>query len=89
VLEGLAGVAAGQGRTEEAARLFGAAEVIRHTMGVPRWPANEALYQRHVSLTGQVLGEELFARAWEEGRAMTIEEVIAYALNQASEGVGG
>jgi tetratricopeptide (TPR) repeat protein len=89
VLEGLAGVAAGQGQAEQAARLFGAAEMIRRAIGVPRWPANEALYQRLISLTRHDLEEEHFAHAWEEGHAMTTEEVIAYALNQASEGMGG
>lgn len=81
VLEGLAGVAITHGQPERAARLFGAAESFRSTMGIPRWPANEALYQGRVSLSREALGEERFSRVWEEGRAMTMEQAITCALD--------
>jgi hypothetical protein len=48
-------------------------------LSTPRWPANEALYQKHISPARAVLGER-FARIWEEGRAMTAEQAISYAL---------
>lgn len=89
ILEGLASAAAGRGHAKRAACLFGAAEMIRSSMGVPRWPANQALYQLHVSLTREALAEESFTRHWEEGRALTSEEAVAYALNQAPDTDGG
>jgi hypothetical protein len=80
VLEGLAGVAIGAGQAERAARLFGAAESVRGTLGTPRWPANEALHQRYVALTRAALAAERFTQTWGEGRAMTLEQALTYAL---------
>jgi tetratricopeptide (TPR) repeat protein len=83
LLDGMASVALGQGQTERAGRLFGAAESVRDRLGTPRWPANEALYQKYVALTREALGEERFARIREEARPTTVEEAIAYARNDA------
>jgi predicted ATPase/transcriptional regulator with XRE-family HTH domain len=80
VLEGLAASAVAHGHPERAARLFGAAAALRTRMGTPRLPANERLYQRHVTLTQEALGEERWTMLWEEGQAMTRERAIAYAL---------
>jgi hypothetical protein len=80
VLEGLAGVAAGQGHLARAARLFGAAAAVRTRLGVPLRPANQALYQRHVTHTRAALGEEGWSRLREEGHAMTRDEAVTYAL---------
>jgi predicted ATPase/transcriptional regulator with XRE-family HTH domain/Tfp pilus assembly protein PilF len=84
VLEALAGVAVEQGHPERAARLFGAAAAIRTKMGTPILPANQRMYQRHVTLSQKALGEELMTRTWAEGHAMTREQAVAYALEQDS-----
>jgi predicted ATPase/DNA-binding SARP family transcriptional activator len=60
-----------------AARLWGAAE---DTM--PLHPAHQAAYERDVAAVRAALGEEAFATAWAEGRAMTFEQVAAYALEE-------
>jgi tetratricopeptide (TPR) repeat protein len=80
VLEGLAAIAVAQGHPERAARLIGAAAALRTRMGTPIVPANERLYQRHVTLTQDALGAERWTRLWEEGRVMTREEAVAYGL---------
>jgi hypothetical protein len=80
VLEGLAGVAVAHRHPERAARLFGAAAALRARMGTPILPANERLYQRHVTLTQQALGEERLRMLWEEGQVMTRDEAVAYGL---------
>jgi tetratricopeptide (TPR) repeat protein len=80
VLEGLAGVAVAHGHPERAARLFGAAAALRTRMGVPILPANERLYQRQLTRIQDALGEESWTLLWEEGRAMTREEAVAYGL---------
>jgi hypothetical protein len=49
-------------------------------MGTPILPANEKLYQRHVTRTQEALGEERLSMLWEEGRGMTREEAVAYGL---------
>ena len=38
-----------------------------------------------VSATQEVLGEDAFAAAWEEGRAQPLEQVVAEALVVANE----
>jgi hypothetical protein len=40
-----------------------------------------AAFDRSVATVRTTLGERQFAVAWEAGRAMPLEQVIAYALN--------
>jgi hypothetical protein len=37
-----------------------------------------------VAVARATLGEEAFAAAWEEGKKMTLDEVVAYALAEQS-----
>ncbi len=82
-LERLAGVSATEGRPTEGAQLFGAAEALREAMGAPLAPVEQDEYDRSVAAAREALGEEAFEAAWAEGRAMTMEEAIAYALGEA------
>jgi predicted ATPase/DNA-binding CsgD family transcriptional regulator len=75
-LEGLAAVVAIQGELLWAARLWGAAEALRDGMGTPIPPAYRADYERSVAPVRTQLGEQAFAAAWAEGRAMTLEQVV-------------
>ncbi len=79
-LEALAGVACAQGHFERAARLFGAAEAMREAIAVPIWPVTLTEHNRNVTAVRMGLGEETFTSAWGEGRAMPMEQAIAYAL---------
>jgi non-specific serine/threonine protein kinase len=79
-LEGLAAVAVGQAQSRRAARLFGAAERVREAMGAPLPPADRAEHDRSVAAVRGALGEDAFAAAWAEGRAMSLEEATRYAL---------
>ncbi len=57
--------------------LWGAAEVLRETIGIP-WSSFERMVrERFVSATHQLLGEQVFATAWAEGRTMTPEQALA------------
>lgn len=85
VLEALAGLAALAESDEEAARLFGAAEAAREHMGVVRPPVDQGAYEADVALVRERLSEEDFERAWDEGRAMTLEEAVAYAARGRGE----
>ncbi|HUG38093.1 MAG TPA: hypothetical protein VML54_14135 [Candidatus Limnocylindrales bacterium] len=84
VLAGLAGAAACTGDHARAARLLGAAEALRDASGtreMPDWPrAND----QDVAAVRAALGDEAFAAAWAEGRAMSMEQAVAYALGEAS-----
>jgi predicted ATPase/class 3 adenylate cyclase len=79
-LEGLAEVVAVQGELLWAARLWGVAEALRDALGTPIPPAFRADYECSVATAGTQLGEQAFAAAWVQGRAMTLEQVVNEAL---------
>jgi len=79
-LEGLAAVAGVQSQPERAARLFGAAMALRESIGATLPPDEHPAYERTLAATRAQLDEATFAAAWAEGRAMTLEQAIAYAL---------
>jgi len=78
-LESLAGLAALAESLPEAARLFGAAEALRESIGYVRFLVDREAYEADVALVREGLAEEEFRHAWEEGRAMSMDEAIAYA----------
>jgi tetratricopeptide (TPR) repeat protein len=71
---------AAPGDPESAGRLWGAAESLRESLGLPLPPNERPEYDRHRAIVREALGEEAFATAWAAGRAMTLEEAIRYAL---------
>jgi len=75
-LEGLAGVLLAQGELIWAAHLWGAAEALREATGVPLRPGDRAGYEQAVATARAHLGEQAFATAWAEGRAMPLEQAI-------------
>jgi predicted ATPase/DNA-binding SARP family transcriptional activator len=87
-IERLAAVALAQAQSERAARLLGAAEGLREALGAPLPAAERAEHDRAVAGVRTAAGEAAFAAAWAEGRAMTLNEAIAYALQDASPGEG-
>jgi non-specific serine/threonine protein kinase len=82
-LEGIAILAAARQRVERAARLFGAARALRKTIGLPLAPVDRADYEHGLALARAGLREEAFEQAWSEGRAMTWEQAVAYALEES------
>jgi ATP/maltotriose-dependent transcriptional regulator MalT len=82
-LEGLAGVVAAQGEPTWAAQLWGAAETLRDTIGMPISPVECADHNNEVAAARLYLGEKAFAAAWTEGRAMTPHQALA-AREQAT-----
>ncbi len=83
-LEGFAGVASATGHYERAARLIGAAFELREILGWQPSPPDQADYDKYSALTRSALGESAFATTWAEGRAMTLEQAIEYALERRS-----
>jgi predicted ATPase/class 3 adenylate cyclase/DNA-binding CsgD family transcriptional regulator len=72
----LAEVIAAQGEPGWAARLCGAAEAVRETMGLLPTPEYPDRYERVVATTRIQLGEQAFTVAWTEGRIMPLEQVL-------------
>ncbi len=77
-------LAAARGNIQEgarrAARLFGAAEALSEAIGAALMPTERAIRARHVAAARIHLAETAWTVAWDEGRAMTLEQAIAYAL---------
>ena len=79
-LEGLASVAASVAEDETAARLWGASEAVRESIGVILAPAELALHERLVPESRMRLGSDRFAAAWAEGKAMPTKQAVELAL---------
>jgi predicted ATPase/class 3 adenylate cyclase len=80
VLQTLAGVAAAQNQPERAARLFGAADAIFETIQVQPVPYQRVQRERDIAIISAQLDEAAFAAAQAKGRAMSMDEAIALAL---------
>jgi hypothetical protein len=83
-LEGIAGVAVEGGRMDRAARLFGAADAVRSKIGTPLPPLHRAACERHGAAARAALGEEQFEQQWEQGRVLTVQEAVTFALQEVS-----
>jgi non-specific serine/threonine protein kinase len=81
-LERLAEVGQAQGDSEKAVRLLSAAAALRISIGSVIDPVDQPEYQSRRAALRAKLGQERFALLWEEGRALTLEQAIAYALKQ-------
>ena len=82
VLEVMAAVATGLDDPAEAARLFGAAEALREHLKAPLPPSEREAYDKRVLEARTKLDGTSFAVAWTWGRAMSLDEAVAYALGE-------
>ena len=72
------------GRPEQAACLFGALESLPESVGVA-WqaePADQKELDHYLAAVRGQLDEAAFEKAWAEGRAMTLEQAIEFALEK-------
>jgi non-specific serine/threonine protein kinase len=86
-LLGLGLVASSREEPVRAARLWGAVESMVEVFGMRITPMARSLtdYEGHLAASRSQLGEEAFAAAWEEGRAMALEQTVDYALQPPQE----
>jgi hypothetical protein len=73
-LEAVAGVAADMGGHLEAARLFGAAQRLRDDTGYRRCVSTR---DADVDALRAVLGDDAFQDAYEQGRSLALDDVVA------------
>jgi non-specific serine/threonine protein kinase len=78
-LEALAECALAGSSPSRSARLLGAAQALREETHYSVEPLDRSSHDRRVSATRALLDEASFTAAWAEGRAMTLEQVMAYA----------
>jgi predicted ATPase/class 3 adenylate cyclase/DNA-binding CsgD family transcriptional regulator len=65
--------------SQQAARLFGAADALRRRTGIVRFKVHQAGYESSVSALRDAMEDKEFEAAWAEGAALSTEEAIAYA----------
>jgi predicted ATPase/DNA-binding CsgD family transcriptional regulator len=80
-----AGPALAKRQPERAVRLLGASEALCEAMGVVQQPADQGEIDRYVAAAREQLDEVTFEAAWVDGRTMTLEEAVAYALCENAE----
>ncbi len=78
-LECLAALAGRAESRHEAARLFGAAHVLRQRLNLVRYKVYDAGHDASVAALREALGDSEFESAWADGAALSIDEAIAYA----------
>jgi predicted ATPase/class 3 adenylate cyclase len=84
-LEGLASVVAALGISLRAARIWGAAEGLREGIGSPPRPYERPNYDQHVAAARRRGDNAAFDRAWQDGRALTLDRAIELALRETGE----
>jgi DNA-binding CsgD family transcriptional regulator len=85
-LEGLVVVASARGEAERSARMLGAAEGSMEEAGAPvykYYTPDHALYERALANAHSHMDEAAWTTAWTEGRVMTTEQAVEYALEEA------
>src|SRR5215211_2730748 len=84
-LDTLAAVCGQRRYVGRAARLWGAAEVLREASGFSQPPDDKSVLEPFLKDARSRLDEATFQAAWEEGRAMTEEQAVEYALSEEEE----
>jgi hypothetical protein len=77
---GLAAAAAGLNQPEHAARLSGMAHAILGTAGFRHDPKDRAEFDQHIQIARDRLGDVRFEALSSEGRGITTEKAVEYAL---------
>jgi non-specific serine/threonine protein kinase len=83
-LEEFGFLAASVSDARRAAHLWGAAEQLREEIGSPLAPNERPRYEQQVTAARAALRDDAaFDAAWRQGRAMTSEQAIVYALEES------
>ena len=82
MLEGFARLATAEGQAARALRLAGATNALRRTFGVAVGLIGEAAFERSMEPAWRALDEQEAIAAWEKGRNTTLEDAIAFALEE-------
>jgi len=77
----LAGPVSANGQPERAVRLLGASEGILLSLGASLQPADQIEIDCYLADIRAKLDEKIYREAWSQGRAMSIEDAVAYALD--------
>jgi tetratricopeptide (TPR) repeat protein len=81
-LECFAFMARAEEQFSRSARLLGAAEALREGIHGPMTDYERSEYERELSLLRAALPDPTFSKEWSAGRAMSMEEAVAYAIEE-------
>jgi predicted ATPase/class 3 adenylate cyclase len=85
-LDILASVTASRGEIRRAARIWGAVEGYRDARDIPWAPDEREMIEPRIDAARTRLDEADWTMAWEEGRAMTLDQAVDYALEEQEAG---
>jgi predicted ATPase/class 3 adenylate cyclase len=85
-LVGLAELVQAHGQPERSVRLLGATEVLLESITGCLETLDRVVYDRTVAVVRAQLDEATLSAFWAEGRAMPLEQIIAYALGEDDPG---
>ncbi len=77
-----AALAGSQGQPAHSARLWGAAEALRETIGTIFSPVERHVYGSYIAAARAQLDETAWEAVWAEGRAIGLEAAVKYALSE-------
>ena len=81
-LHAVAALASAQGQPVRSARLWGASEALMREIGTGLGPVESYHYGPYIASARAQLGEAAWQAAWDEGREMTSEQAVEYALSE-------
>jgi predicted ATPase/DNA-binding SARP family transcriptional activator/DNA-binding CsgD family transcriptional regulator len=84
-LEGMASLAGAREDAPRAARLWGAAEAGRKSTGIALPPGDRALHEPYLTSARSRLGKTKWDEALSAGRALSLDEAAAYALDKGAD----
>ena len=79
-LESFAFIAHARQDSGRAARLYGAAEALRERIGIAMTPIEQSEYDGEIARLREGVDAKALAEAWKDGRAMILEQAVAFAL---------
>jgi predicted ATPase/class 3 adenylate cyclase len=85
-LDILASVTASRGEIRRAARIWGGVEGYRDARDIPWAPDEREMIEPRIDAARTRLDEADWTMAWEEGRAMTLDQAVDYALEEQEAG---
>ncbi len=85
-LAGMATLYRAQGQAERAVRFFAAFQALSESISYSVPPRDQEKWDSALAAFHSTLGEEAFASAWEQGRAMTLDQAVVAALDDENAG---
>jgi predicted ATPase/DNA-binding CsgD family transcriptional regulator len=85
----LAGAVGALGQPAQAARLFGASEIALERLGAFLQPNDQREIDSLIAAVRAQLDKATFQSAWNEGRALTLEQAVAQAIDEHNTPIPG